>query len=157
MTHQIHKAAKEQLLEWMQIYQASTEAGWGYGRRIPHTKPKGDDQPDKRQAGRETKTKSIDNPEQIQDFQSTIVTWPSKVTHRQMRTARKRDLSPPSANKKKTLEPWHITKTKHSSVSKKTQDAMSPTKHQTIEINKNIYEPSNDWLTNEHQSTHLHK
>ena len=52
--------------------------------RIPHTKPKGDDQPDKRQAGRETKTKSIDNPEQIQDFQSTIVTWPSKVTHRQM-------------------------------------------------------------------------
>ena len=66
-------------------------------------KPHGGDQPNKKQSRREPKTKSTDNPEQIQDIQSTIVTSPSKAAHRQMRTARKRDLCPPRENKRKRL------------------------------------------------------
>ena len=71
--HQLHKVAKEQLPEWMQIYQASTAAGGGHEPRIPHLKPSGGDHQDF-QSHQEPKTKGTDSPEQIQNIQLAITT-----------------------------------------------------------------------------------
>ena len=59
--HKMHKVAKEQLPEWMQHYQASTATGWGHEPRIPHLKPSGGDQPDKKQSHQEPNTKGTEN------------------------------------------------------------------------------------------------
>ena len=96
------KLIKKQVPEWMQNYQASTAAGWGHEPRIPHSKPSGGDQPDKKQSHQEPNTKGTENHQKPNTNK-----WEPRA---------KGTYVTPEKNKRKTLEPWHLHRTNHKNI-----------------------------------------